>query len=115
MEPEFLIPIAFFAAVAYSIKVVVEARARAKLIAANVSEDLLRSMMLAEEHQRRHSSLRWGIVLVCLAVAFGLIEVFNWQDVGPGAIALLIGATGVGNLLFYKFAQQDEPRRAATA
>jgi hypothetical protein len=112
MDLEFLIPIAFFTAVAYSIKVVVDARARAKLIAANVSEELLRSMMAAEEHQRRHSSLRWGIVLVCLSVGLGLIEIFNWQDVGPGAIALLIGATGIGNLAFYKLAGRNEPNRA---
>ena len=112
MDFDFLIPIAFFTAVAYSIKVVVDARARAKLIAANVSEELLRSMMAAEEHQRRHSSLRWGIVLVSLAVAFGLIEIFNWQDVGPGAIALLIGATGIGNLAFYKIAGQNHARGA---
>ena len=111
MDLEFLIPIAFFAAIAYSIKVVVEARARAKLVAANVSEELLRTMLQVEEQQRSQSSLRWGIVLIGLAIGFGLIEAFDWQDATPGAIALLIGATGIGNLVFYVVARKDAGQR----
>ena len=107
MDLDFLIPIALFGSIAYSIKVVVEARARAKLMAANVSQELLRAMLTIEDQQRRQSSLRWGIVLVGLAAAFGLIEAFNWQDASPGAIALLIGATGIGNLVFYKISQKE--------
>ena len=36
---------------------------------------------------------------VCLAVGFALIECFGWDDVTPGAIAVLLGATGIGNLV----------------
>jgi hypothetical protein len=51
-----------------------------------------------EEQQRRHASVRWGVVLVSLAVGFALIEFFGWEEVTPGAIAVLLGATGIGNL-----------------
>ena len=107
MRFEVLIPIAFFLCVTYAIKALVDARMRGKLIAANSSEELVRSLMLNEENERRHTSLRWGVVLTSLAVGFGLIEVFGWDDITPGAIAVLLGATGIGNLAFYSIARNS--------
>src|SRR5262245_18680827 len=91
-----LIPITLFICITYAIKVLVDARTRSKLIAANGSEELIRSLVQNEEQQRRHASVRWGIVLVCLAVGFALIQFFGWDEVTPGAIAVLLGATGIG-------------------
>src|SRR5262245_15092678 len=105
---EFLIPIAFFAAIAYIFKVVVEARTRGKILAANVPEDLIRSMLHVEEMQKRHSALRWGVVMVCMGIGFALIDRMDWHDAGPGAIAILLGATGLGNLAFYAIARKSE-------
>ncbi|HEY7671754.1 MAG TPA: hypothetical protein VIC71_06010 [Gammaproteobacteria bacterium] len=102
---EFLIPIIFFVCIAYIIKAILESRTRAKLIAANSSEELIRSLLVSEEQQRRQTSLRWGIVLSCLAGGFALIQTFGYNDVTPGAIAVLLGATGVGNLAFYAIAR----------
>ena len=104
-----LIPITLFICITYAIKLLVDARTRAKLIAANGSEELIRSLVQNEEQQRRHASVRWGIVLVCLAVGFALIEFFGWDDVTPGAIAVLLGATGVGNLVSY-YISRDLPK-----
>src|SRR5262245_27478525 len=84
---EFMIPIAFFAAVAYNFKVVVESRTLGKIMAANVPEDLIRSMLQLEETQKRHSALRWGVVMVCMAIGFAFIDRMDWHDAGPGAIA----------------------------
>jgi hypothetical protein len=105
MDADILIPITLFLCVTYAIKALLDARTRAKLIAANGTEDMIRSLVQNEEQQRRHTSLRWGIVLTSLAVGFGLIEFFGWDDVTPGAIALLLGATGIGNLAFYSIAR----------
>jgi hypothetical protein len=101
MDFELLIPITLFVCVTYAIKALLDARTRAKLIAANGSEEMIRSLVQNEEQQRRHASVRWGVVLVCLAIGFALIEYFGWDDVTPGAIAVLLGATGVGNLISY--------------
>ena len=109
MRFEVLIPITFFFCVTYAIKLLVDARTRSKLIAANGSEELVRSLVQNEEQQRRHASVRWGVVLVCLAVGFALIEFFGWDDVTPGAIAVLLGATGVGNLVSY-YISRDLPK-----
>lgn len=109
MRFEVLIPITLFFCITYAIKLLVDARTRSKLIAANGSEELIRSLVQNEEQQRRHASVRWGVVLVCLAVGFALIEFFGWDDVTPGAIAVLLGATGVGNLVSY-YISRDMPK-----
>jgi len=101
MNFEILIPITLFICVVYAIKVVVDARTRAKLITSNGSEDLIRSMVQAEALQRRHASLRWGILLLSVAVGFALIEAFGWTEITPGVVAVLLGVTGLGNLAAY--------------
>jgi hypothetical protein len=112
MRFEVLIPITLFLCITYAIKALVDARMRGKLIAANSSEELVRSLMLNEENERRHTSLRWGVVLTALAFGFGLIEAFGWDDITPGAVAVLLGATGLGNLAFYTIAKnQPQPPR----
>jgi hypothetical protein len=109
MRFEFMIPIIALLCITYVIKALLDARTRGKLIAANGSEELIRSLVQNEEQQRRHASVRWGIVLVSLAVGFALIEFFGWDDITPGAIAVLLGATGVGNLISY-YVSRDLPK-----
>jgi len=101
MNFEILIPITLFICVVYAIKVVVDARTRAKLIASNGSEDLIRSLVQAEALQRRHASLRWGILLLSVGIGFALIEAFGWDQITPGVVAVLLGVTGLGNLAAY--------------
>jgi hypothetical protein len=96
-----LIPISLFICIAYSIKVVVDARVRQRMVNAGGSAELVNSVMRDEELRRRHSSLRWGTVLLSLCLGFGLIQWFGWQEVTPGLIAVLAGATGLGNLVFF--------------
>jgi hypothetical protein len=101
MNFEILIPITLFICIVYAIKVVVDARVRKQMMDSNGSQELVRSMLETEEASRRHASLRWGITLVALAAAFGLIQGIGWDEVTPGVIALLVGATGLGNLAYY--------------
>ena len=98
MEFEILIPITLFAAIAYSIKAVVDSRVRKQLVASNGAPDLVRSILEGDETNRRLSSLRWGITMVALALGFGIIEAAGWTEVTPGVFAVLIGAVGIGNL-----------------
>ena len=101
MDYAYLIPISMFISIAYVIKVVVDARTRRHLIGANGSEELVRSIMAGEDLRQKHSSLRWGVILVSIAIGFGLIEAGGWQEITPGVVAVLAGATGVGNLAYY--------------
>ena len=106
MDFAVLIPISLFVCIAYAIKVVVDARVRHQMVNAGGSQELVNSVLRDEELRRRHSSLRWGIVLVALALGFGLIQWFGWQDVTPGMVAVLAGATGLGNLAFFAISRK---------
>ncbi|EIL93508.1 MULTISPECIES: DUF6249 domain-containing protein [Rhodanobacter] len=101
-----LIPMVLFVCIVYAIKVVVDARVRSRMIGAGGSEELVKSILLDEEQRRRHSSLRWGIVLLSVGVGFGLIQWFGWQEVTPGLIAVLALATGAGNLAFFAISRK---------
>lgn len=107
MNFEVLIPITLFISIVYAIKVVVEARMRGKLMQGNGSEELIRSMLAAESEQRRLGSLRWGVLLLTLAVGFGVIEAFGWDEVTPGVIAVLLSGAGLGNLAYYFIARRN--------
>jgi len=106
MEFGIMIPISLFVCIAYSIKVCVDAMVRRQMVNAGGSEDLVNSILRDEDLRRRHSSLRWGIVLVALAIGFGLIQWFGWQQVTPGLIAVLAGVTGLGNLAFFAISRR---------
>lgn len=101
MNFDILIPITLFVAVAYAIKVTVEAYTRRRIIETRGSEELVRALLDGEAGRRRQSSLQWGAVLVALAVGFGLVELTGTREVTPGVVALLLGATGLGNLAYY--------------
>lgn len=107
MNFEVLIPIALFAAIAYMVKVVADTLVRKRLVESNGSEDLVRSMLAGEAERARTGSLRWGIVMVALAVGFGLVEAGGWDDLTPGVVAILLGATGLGNLAYYALGRRQ--------
>ena len=101
MDYAIFIPITLFAAIAYSIKAMVDARVRKQLVSSNGSPDLIAQIMRNDETNRRLSSLRWGITLVALALGFGIVQSAGWTEVTPGVIAVLVGALGLGNLVSF--------------
>ena len=101
MNFDILLPITLIVGIVYAIKVVVDARLRRHIVNAGGSVEVVNSLLRDDQLQRRHSSLRWGIVLLTVALGFGLIEWFGWREITPGLIAVLAGATGLGNLMFF--------------
>lgn len=94
-----LIPITLFICLAYAIHAIADARARSKLVAPHVPEEVIRSLAVLEEERRRQGALRWGISLVSLAVALGLLEAMGARDLTFGAAAAMAGSAGLGQLL----------------
>jgi hypothetical protein len=45
-------------------------------------------------------------VLLSIALGFGLIQWFGWENVTRGLIAVLAGVTGVGNLVFFAISRK---------
>lgn len=53
-----LIPITLFICIAYAIHAIADARARSKLVAPHVPEEVIRSLAVLEEERRRQGALR---------------------------------------------------------
>jgi hypothetical protein len=101
MNFDILLPMTLIVGIVYAIRTVVEARSRRQLLlAADGSLDLVNALLQAQQRQRRLSALRWGVVLVALAIGFACVEWLGWE-LSPGSLAVLVGATGIGNLIFH--------------
>lgn len=101
MDFALLIPITAFICIVWAIKIVFDSRLRRRLAETNASEDLIRSMLQADEQGRRLSALKWGLCLTLVGIAFGLISALHLDSQDPGAWGLLIGAAGVGMLGYH--------------
>ena len=106
MEFGLLVPITAFICIVMAIKVIVEARLRSRMAETNASEDLVKSMLVADEQSRRLSALKWGLVLTLIGLAFGLISAMHLDSQDPGTWGLLIGAAGVGMLVYHAIANR---------
>jgi hypothetical protein len=102
---EQLAPIPVFAIVAWLVKAWMDTRVRGKLAASNSSQELIRAILSGDEESRRLAPLRWGIVLTCLAAGLAMIEVMGAREPTAGVFAILLAATGLGNLGFFAVAK----------
>jgi hypothetical protein len=103
---DILLPITLLIGIVYTIKVVVDAMLRRHIVNAGGSVEVVNSLLPDDQLRRRHSSLRWGIVLLSVALGFGLVQWFGWKEITPGLIAVLTGATGLGSLVFFAIARR---------
>ena len=106
MEFGLLVPITALICIVMAIKVIVEARLRSRMAETNASEDLVKSMLVADEQSRRLSALKWGLVLTLIGLAFGLISAMHLDSQDPGTWGLLIGAAGIGMLVYHAIANR---------
>lgn len=106
MNLEFLIPIVLFVCITYAIKAVVDARVRRQMVESNGSQELVRSIIEGEETRRRQGSLRWGVVLLALGIGFTAISAQGLDHVTPATLAILLIATGLGNLAYFMLARK---------
>ncbi|NZA28012.1 hypothetical protein H0E84_16665 [Luteimonas sp. SJ-92] len=96
-----LIPFFLAACIVVVIRIVVEARLRRRLAETHATEDLVRSLVAADDEFRRQSSLRWGLVLVAMGAGFGAVDLFSLGVEDPAAFGLLFAAAGIGSLAYH--------------
>lgn len=101
-----LIPIVLFICIVFAVKIIMDGRVRRRLAESGASEDLVRTMLAADEQNRRVSSLKWGLVLVLVGTAFGLIDLLNLGPDSPAAFGIVIAAAGFGMLGFHALANR---------
>ncbi len=101
-----LIPMVLFVCIVMAIKIVVEARLRKKMVEGHATEELIKSMLVADEQSRRLSALKWGLVLTLVGGAFGLVGALHMDTDNPATFGLLVGAAGVGMLAYHFIANR---------
>ena len=106
MDFAYLIPISLFVCIVVAIKVIVDSRWRKRLVETNPSEELMKSVMAADEVSRRLSALKWGLVLTLIGIAFGVIDGLHMSSDSPGAWGVLFAATGIGLLAYHGIANK---------
>lgn len=102
-----LIPIVGFICLVAIVKAVVDSRLRRRLAETHASEELVKAMAEADEQNRKHAALKWGLVLGVTGVGFGLIDVLGLNAEDPGSYGLLLGAAGVGLLAYHYIRKLD--------
>lgn len=95
-----LIPIVLAVCVVVAIRIIEDSRVRRRLAETHATEELVRALMQSDEQNRRGAALKWGIVLVAIGLAFGVIGLFGLDAEDPASYGLLFGATGLGMLGF---------------
>ena len=101
---EWLIPIVLFVCIVVAIHIIMDGRVRRRIAESGASEDLVRTMLAADERNRAVSSLKWGMVLVLVGIAFGLIDLLNLRQDDPATFGIVIAAAGLGMLGFHMLA-----------
>ncbi len=99
-----LIPITLAICFAYAIQAVADARARSKLFAPHISEEVITSLVKADQRRSRMSSLRWGLTLLNAAIGLYTLHRKQIDDFGPEALAVLVGSIAVAQLAYYVIA-----------
>jgi len=98
----FLVPLGFFAMIAYIAKVIGDTRIRRKVMEARVSADLADAILNQDwKEPSTLSALKWGLVIVALGAGLLLVDVFGIDFESPLAYAVLFLATGTALLGYY--------------
>jgi hypothetical protein len=100
-----LAAIVLFLCVTYSVKLLVDARMR-YLFVRGESPQAVQTLLQGEERLRRAGSLRWGLILVFVALGFALVEWAGWREIRPGTLAVMAAAAGLGNLAAFVAARR---------
>lgn len=98
---QIIVPIALFVCITYAFCVVVHALLRYRMLREPGTEEVLRSIVGAERADRRLSSLRWGLLAIALSIGFLVLDRLETDGLSPLAFAVLLGATGLSQLLYY--------------
>ncbi len=96
-----LIPLSLSICIVVAIRIVVEARLRRRLAETHASEQLLQSLLKADEENRRQSSLKWGLVAIVLGIGCVAIDMLGLTANDPAAFGVLFVAVGLGLVSYY--------------
>lgn len=105
MGKDIVVPVVLFlcitVSIVYIVGLLVNTRQRIKMLQVCGSSELVESVLKSDTHRYQMSALRWGVLAVAEAIAFGIIQAMDWTTINPGVVAVLLGAFGLGSILFF--------------
>jgi hypothetical protein len=110
MDAEFLVPLGFFAMVAYIVKLISDNRLRRKVLNSPASEEMAEALLSRQRTgPQTRSALKWGLIFVALGVGVLFVNVLAIGFESPLAYALLLLATGAALLGYYTIERDPRP------
>lgn len=104
---EILVPLGFFALVAYISKLISDTRVRRKAMEAHASPDVAEAILSRRGGApSTQSALKWGLVVLALGAAVLLLDLLSIGFESPLAYGVMLLATG-GALLSYYLVEHD--------
>jgi len=101
---EFLIPIAFFIALAAIIKWGMDNKTRRLLIEKGMVDEKVK--FLYGEHDRSLSSIKWGMVLIGIGLALLIGQIYRYDLSDEATIGLMFLFAGLGFIIYYFLAKK---------
>ncbi|MFB6099134.1 MAG: hypothetical protein ABEK84_08515 [Salinibacter sp.] len=105
---EVLVPLGFFALVAYIAKLIRDTRVRRKALESSLSEEAAEAFARGGSYEpSTKSALKWGLVVLALGAGLLFVDLLTISFESPLAYAVLLLATGIA-LLGYYLVEEDE-------
>lgn len=106
LAKQIVVPLALFASITIAFKAVLDTISRYRILKEGLSPPLLAELLQHDARQRHLASLRWGIFLVAIGLAFALLEALNWTRPTAGSVAVLAVAAGAAHLLYFRLSRR---------
>jgi hypothetical protein len=113
MDVEILVPLGFFAMIAYIVKLISDNRLRRKVLNSAASENMAEALLDRQwAEPRTRSALKWGLIFFSLGIGVLFVDLLTIGFESPLAYAILLLATGLALLGFYAIERDasDETR-----
>jgi len=105
---EVLVPLGFFALVAYIAKLIRDTRIRRKALESPLSEEAAEAFVRGGSFEpSTKSALKWGLVVLALGAGLLFVDLLTISFESPLAYAVLLVATGIALLGYYLIEQDD--------
>jgi hypothetical protein len=104
---DFLVPLGFFAMIAYIAKLIGDTRIRRKALDSHADADVAEAILNRQwKEPSTRSALKWGLIVVSLGFGVLLVDLFTIGFESPLAYAILLLSTGMA-LLGYYFVERE--------
>lgn len=108
---EVLVPLGFFALVAYIAKLIRDTRIRRKALDAPLSEEAAEAFVQGGPFEpSTKAALKWGLVVLAIGAGLLFVDLLAISFESPVAYAILLVGAGVALLSYYLIEQDDQDR-----